>query len=81
MKKSYAKPAARKVEIDSDVVRMFTRQGFIELFWERLCEARKENPTVSQEEVFNILNERWYEAMRSYRYGSFDSFRKVRDKK
>ena len=81
MKKPYAKPEAQKISIDSDVARMFTRQGFIDLFWERLTEARKDNPMISQEEIFNILNKRWYEVMGCCRFSTFDSFRISRNRK
>jgi hypothetical protein len=76
--KPYTKPT---IEIDSDVFRMLTKQGFADLFWERLCEARKENQSTTQESVFNALNEKYQKVLGETKYSSFDSFRIVRDKK
>lgn len=90
MRKSYEKPRVSKIEvrksinpgdIDSDIIRMLSKQGFADLFWERLQEARKENPAVTQESVFDGLNEKYYKVIGCTRYSCFDSFRIVRDKK
>lgn len=80
-KKPYIKPTVNKLEIDSDVIRMLSKQGFADLFWERLQEARKENPSTTQEAIFDTMNEKYLKAFGSSRYSCFDSFRIVRDKK
>jgi hypothetical protein len=80
-KKPYTKPTVSKVEMDSDIIRMLTKQGFADLFWERLQEARKENNCITQEAVFNELNEKYQAVIGCTRYSCFDSFRIVRDKK
>jgi len=81
MKKPYVKPEAKRIEVDSDIIRMLTRQGFIDLFWENFKEARKTDPSTSQEAVFNILNEKYYNAIGCTRYSSYDSFRQRLNKK
>lgn len=81
MKKPYTPPAVSKVEMDSDIIRMLTKKGFADLFWERLQEARKTNPCITQETVFDMLNEKYFKVIGCTRYSCFDSFRKVRDKK
>lgn len=81
MKKTYYSPTVSKVEMDSDIIRMLTKKGFADLFWERLKKARKEDERVTQEEVFEMLNEKYYRVIGCTRYSSFDSFRNVRDKK
>ncbi|MZP67220.1 MAG: hypothetical protein GT597_13865 [Bacteroidales bacterium] len=73
-------PRAEKVTIDADIVRMFSRQGFIDLFWEKLREARENNPQITHEEVFHCMNNRWKEVMGDFRFRSFESFRKSRDR-
>ena len=73
------KQAVSKVEIDSDVLRMLSKQGFSDLFWERLQEARKKDQSVTQEIVFNILNEKYFKAIGCTRYNSYDTFRRRRD--
>ena len=79
--KQYTKPEVKKVEIDGDVMRMLTKQGFIDLFWERLQEARKELPETTQESIFDILNEKYFNAIGCMRYSCYESFRQVRDRK
>jgi hypothetical protein len=80
-KKPYIKPTVSKVEIDSDVIKMLTKQGFADLFWQRLQEARKIDPCATQEDVFNTLNSKYTTAIGCSRYSCYDSFRNVRDKK
>jgi hypothetical protein len=81
MKKTYIKPVITKIEVDKEVIRMLTKQGFADLFWERLQETRKIDPCTTQEAVFDILNEKYLKAIGCVRYSCFDSFRIVRDKK
>lgn len=69
------------IQMDGDVIRMLTKQGFADLFWERLQEERKTDTCISQEAVFNALNEKYLKAIGCTRYSCFDSFRIVRDKK
>lgn len=79
IKKPYLKPTVSKVEMDSDIIRMLTKQGFADLFWERLQEARKSDPCITQEAVFNTLNQKYSSCIGCDRYSSYDSFRRRRD--
>jgi hypothetical protein len=81
MKKAYVKPTVSKLEVDRDIIRMLTKQGFADLFWECLQETRKIDPCTTQEAVFDVLNEKYFKAIGCLRYSCFDSFRIVRDKK
>jgi hypothetical protein len=81
MKKPYIKSTITKIEVDKEVIRMLTKQGFADLFWERLQKARKIDKSITQEAVFDILNEKYCNAIGCKRYSCFDSFRIVRDKK
>jgi hypothetical protein len=80
-KKSYLKPAVNRVEMDSDIIRMLTKKGFVDLFWERFQEAKKIDDKVTQEDIFNELNDNYFKVIGCARYSCFDSFRIVRDKK
>lgn len=80
-KKPYVKPAAIEIKVDSEIIRMLTKKGFVDLFWEKLREARKVDPATTQEDVFDLLNEKYFKVIGCTRYAGFDSFRKVRDKK
>lgn len=75
MKKPYEKPEARKVEVDSSIIRMFTRKGFIEVFWEELKSRRKGDPKISEKTVFDDLNERFFNVFGEFRYSNYNSFR------
>ena len=75
IKRHYEKPRVSKTEVDSQVIRMFTRKGFIEVFWEELQAQRKENPKISEKDVFDKLNEKFYSVFNEFRYSSYDSFR------
>jgi hypothetical protein len=75
MQKPYVKPVVSKVEVDAQIVRMFTRKGFIEVFREELCKQRKTDHRVSEKEVFDYLNERFYKIFGAFRYSSYNSFR------
>ena len=60
--------------------RLVTESGFIEAFWERLRDRRRKDPSVSQEAVFEELNEEYREVFGEDRFPSFDAFRKRRDR-
>lgn len=74
-RKAYLKPEIKKVEVDSQIIRMFTKQGFIEVFWEELQAKRHEDQTVTCKQVFDELNEKFYSIFQEFRYSSYDSFR------
>jgi hypothetical protein len=76
MKKTYTKPESKKIEIDSQVLRMLSREGFVDVFWEELAFRQKEDPSVTREEVFSLLNEKYFKALGTYRYSCYDSFRR-----
>ena len=76
MNKPYIKPEAKKVEVDSQIIRMLSKPGFIEVFWEELAARRKEDPCISREAVFDSLNKKYCDVLGSFRYSSYDSFRR-----
>jgi len=61
--------------------RLVTDEGFIREFWRRLQEERCKDPAVTQESVFELLNEEYREVFGVDRFKSFDAFRKRRDKR
>lgn len=70
-----------KILIDQDILRMFTREGFIELFWETLQRRRINEPTISERAVFDDLNDRFCQVLGEFRYSSYDSFRQQKTRK
>ena len=61
--------------------RLVTDDGFIRAFWATLREWRRTDPSVTQEDVYNALNEEYREVFGEDRFKSFDAFRKRRDKR
>ena len=61
--------------------RLVTDEGFIAAFWELLKERRAEDPSVSQESVYEELNEEYNSVFGEDRFKSFDAFRKRRDRR
>ena len=59
---------------------LVTDAGFIREFWRRLHEMRGADPSISQEAVFELLNEEYFAVFHEYKFSSFDAFRKRRDR-
>ena len=75
-KKHYIKPQVNRVEVDSQVIRMFTCEGFLEVFYEELQAQRQINPKISERTVFDMLNERFYEVFNEFRYSDYKAFKR-----
>lgn len=80
MKHKYIKPDARKIEVDTQIIRMFTRKGFVEVFWEELQLQRHDNEKISHKAVFDILNQKFFDVFGEYRYSSYDTFKQILNK-
>lgn len=80
MKHNYLRPDVKKIEVDVQIIRMFTRKGFIEVFWEELQLQRKDNEKASHKEVFDILNQKFFDVFGEYRYSSYDTFKQILNK-
>lgn len=74
--KKHTKPEVDKVTIDVKFILMLTPSGFRDVFWDELAKKRKENPGITQKEVFDLLNEEYYRVFGVYRYSDYDSFRR-----
>lgn len=61
--------------------RLVTDEGFIRAFWDTLREMRGKNPAVTQEDVYEALNDEYREVFGENRFKSFDAFRKRRDRR
>jgi len=75
-KKKYTKPEVNRVEVDNQVIRMFTSQGFLEVFYEELQSQRKINPKISEKLVFDSLNKRFYDVFNEFRYSDYNAFKR-----
>jgi hypothetical protein len=76
MSKPYIKPAIEEKLVSVQVLRMIAKRGFIEVFWEEFTERRKSDSSISRESVFDDLNRKYFEAFGSFRYSSYDAFRR-----
>jgi len=61
--------------------RLVSDEGFITEFWRRLREMRAEDPSVTQEDVYESLNDEFRSVFGCDRWKSFDAFRKARDRR
>jgi len=75
MSRNYIKPEINEIKVDSQIIRMFTRKGFIEVFWEELQLRRIENPKISQKDVFDSLNQKFYGIFGEFRYSCYNAFK------
>jgi hypothetical protein len=75
MKKTYRKPQINEHKVDKEVLRMLDPRNFADLFWEKLAEARRTEPATTHEQVFDMLNDKYMNAMGAPRYSCYDSFR------
>lgn len=65
--------------ISQRLIRMVTKRGFADLFWEDLIRLRKENDKVTHEEVYEMLEQEYEATYGQRRYSSYQSFRVRRD--
>lgn len=65
-----------KNEITGRVLRMMSKNGFVDLFWSDLAEAQREDPKATRKDVFDNMNAEYAEAIGELRYRDFESFRK-----
>lgn len=56
------------------IIRMITREGFCELFEEDLKKARKIDPNITYQNVFNFLNNEFMSSTGIFRYNTFKCF-------
>jgi len=77
-KKPYIKPAVKQVMINSRVLRMIDRQGFRDIFYEELQARRKTELKISEREVFDSLNQEYYDVFNRYRYSDYNSFKQLK---
>lgn len=70
-----------KEKIDKEVIEMLKADGFSDLFYRELKRRRKEDPRITNSEVFDALNKKYFDAIGSTRYSSYESFQKVEKRK
>lgn len=66
--------------ISARSIRMLTKKGFSDLFWEDLKQLRKEDDSVTHEQVYELLESEYQREFGQRRYASFRSFRDNRDR-
>lgn len=68
-------------EIDALVLKLVTRERFVETFWHELAEERREHPTVKRREVFDRLNDLYENAFGRPQFPSWEAFKKFINRK
>lgn len=66
---------------DEIFLRMLTKKSFIDLFWEKLREARKKDPAITRKEIFDRLNDYYYSITGRPRYIDYESFSRTMRRK
>jgi len=69
------------MEINDNVRPLVTRRGFVRAFWRELRRRRGEDPTLTQEDIYNELEDCYREAFGEPQFPSFQAFRKWRDRR
>lgn len=65
---------------DLNLDRLVSAEGFIEAFYEQLRDYQASGQRVTNEDVFDALNNRFMERFGVYRFPSYNAFRKKRDR-
>ncbi len=72
--------AENTMEITPRILKMTTKRGFIELFYEELYkEMRGGKAGKTQKEIYESLETEYMRAFKRRRYASFNSFRRRKD--
>ena len=67
--------------ISEKVIRIATREGFLEEFWKDLSDRRARGEKVTHQDVYAELNQLYYMAFGSPIFNTFSAFRSYRDRK
>ena len=63
-------------ELTPRILKMTTKAGFVELFWEAVNADQQQH---THEELYDILEKEYQQVFKRRRYTSFKSFRRRRD--
>jgi len=66
------------MEIPLKILRMIDWKGFMAVFNEELERRRKIDPKISEKEVFDELNEEYYNYFNKFRYSDYYTFKKIK---
>ena len=57
------------------LMRIATRRGFVDEFWKLLAIYRKDDPNISRREVYERLNDLYFQTFGCYLFPSYNAFR------
>ena len=60
-------------------IQMLTKKGFVSLFWDEYAKKLKDDPTITHEQVYELLEVEYQKGTGQRRYANFKSFRTRRD--
>lgn len=66
--------------ISEKALRLVTREGFVKEFWRDLKEARDRGGNPSHREIYEDLEHLYERTFQGSQFGTFDAFRKYRDR-
>ena len=62
--------------INEKLIRMMTKDGFTEVFWETLKQKRVDNPNLSYIDCYEEIESEYISCFGKRRYTNFQSFRR-----
>lgn len=66
--------------VSARAIQMMTKAGFVRLFWSELASLRKTDPTITHEQVYEIMEAEYQREFGQRRYANYRSFRDNRDR-
>jgi len=66
------------MEIPLKILRMIDCRGFMAVFNEELEKRRKADPKISEKQVFDDLNDEYYQIFNKFRYSDYYTFKVIK---
>lgn len=63
-----------------EIVRMATRQGFVDVFWARLKAARRSGAVDSRKQIYDLMEEEYEAQYGQTCFPSYEAFKKYRNR-
>lgn len=67
------------MKLTERTIMLTTKAGFTEIFWQTLIEKRRENPFLTEADIYETLEDEYIGTFGRRRYSNFQSFRRRRD--
>lgn len=72
------KTTSPAIEKATRIFRMISKEGFINIFWEEVKSYQKNGVPITHEEVFDLINEEYFQNTGVYRYKNYTTFKSTK---